>query len=470
MPSTNYGFLAALLLTTACTAPLAEQSSGIDAPSMWSRLTNEEKPSSDMPLAVDEKTQVEHAWWKHFNDPVLDGLIEEALTNNKTLAIAKARVEEARAGRKGARAILLPQIDGVASSTRGNRGLPTANDKPLTIQEAGFEASWEFDLGKNQANAAAASAILQSQEDTQNAVRVALLAEVARTYFDVRNLEKQLALTQENLATQKKTLELTKAQLSGALASDFDVQRASAQVSTTTAQLPALRIARDAARNRLNVLVGATPGSKDAALKNVPEIATLDPRIVVSAPATVLATRPDVQAAERRFAASISASDAATRNLFPTISLLGFFGVQDAPFGASSPWSLGAGLVQPILNFGAITAQIDAADARQQQAFLDYQQTVLEALEDMENALSNYLNENQRNQELHRAVDQNRKAAGLAREQYTNGYTALLDVLVAERNVLDSESTVTASDIKLRQDLIHVYTAAGGGWVTQGEK
>lgn len=225
-------------------------------------------------------------------------------------------------------------------------------------------------------------------------------------------------------------------------------------------------MARDATLNRLNVLIGDAPGSKDAALKTQADIAPLDGKVLVSAAATVLAERPDVRAAERRFAASISASDAATRALFPNISLLGFFGVQDTPFGTSSPWSLGAGLVQPILNFGSITAQIDAADARQQQAYLAYQQTVLEALEDMENALSSYLNETDRNKALHDAMDQNRKAARLAKGQYINGYSALLDVLVAERNVLDAEANVTASDIKLRQDLIHVYTAAGGGWAT----
>jgi multidrug efflux system outer membrane protein len=458
--------LIALLLLTSCISPVGEQASGIDTPNFWQRLVGGD--AENAPLAADEKAPVEQAWWQHFNDPTLDKLIGEALANNKTLGIAKARVAEARAARVGARAILLPQIDGVASSTRGNRGVFTGTDKPITASEAGVEANWELDLfGKNQANAAAASALLQSEEDTQHAVRVSLLAEVARTYFDLRNLEQQLDLTQQNLKSQNKTLELTKAQLSGALASDFDVQRAAAQVSTTAAQIPSLQIARDAAVNRLNVLLGYPPGSKNALLDTKPAIAPLDQKIIVTAPATVLATRPDVSAAERRFAASISASDAATRALFPNISLLGFFGVQDAPLGASSPWSLGAGLVQPILNFGTISSQIDAADARQQQAYLAYQQTVLEALEDMENALSNYLNETNRNKALRDAAIQSRKAAKLAREQFTNGYSPLLDVLVAERTTLEAEAAATASDMKLRQDLIHVYTAAGGGWKTE---
>jgi multidrug efflux system outer membrane protein len=133
------------------------------------------------------------------------------------------------------------------------------------------------------------------------------------------------------------------------------------------------------------------------------------------------------------------------------------------PF-ASTPWGLGVSLVQPILNFGRIEAQIDAADARQRQAFLSYQQTVLEALEDMENALSGYLNETRRNASLTTEVRQNRKAADLAMQQYQNGYTGLLDVLVAVRDLLDSESSLAASDASLRNDLVNIYTAAGGGW------
>jgi multidrug efflux system outer membrane protein len=190
----------------------------------------------------------------------------------------------------------------------------------------------------------------------------------------------------------------------------------------------------------------------------------LDHGILVSAPAKVLATRPDVRVAERQFAASISGRKAAVAELFPNISLTALFGAQDATPFSSTPWGIGAGLVQPLLNFGRIRSQIDAADARQQQAFLAYQQTVLEALEDMENALSGYLNENARNASLAAGVAQNRRAAQLARMQFTQGYVGLLDVLVAERDLLDAESRQSASDADLRRDLVRIFAAAGGGW------
>jgi len=319
-------------------------------------------------------------------------------------------------------------------------------------------------FGKNQARAAQADALLEAEDATQQAVTVSLLAEVARDYFDLRDYERQIDITRQNLESEQKTLELTREQFKGALASDFDVERAGAQVSTTESMLPALQIAYETTLNRLNVLLGHAPGEKDALLQTPETLRPLDQHIVISAPATVLASRPDVKAAERRFAASISARTAATRELFPTISLLALFGAQSTNTMSTNAWNIGSNLTQPILNFGRIRGDIKAADSQKQQAFLSYQETVLEALEDMENALSNYLHETGRNQSLARAVVQNRKAAELARQQYTSGYNGLIDVLVVERNLLDAESSLAASDTKLRKDLVNIYTAAGGGW------
>lgn len=461
MRNKKYVVLLVIMALAACASPVGRQDSGIKTPSLWSRLVS----GPNKPVQLDDKQGIEQEWWKRFNDPALSGLIAEALQHNKTLAIAKARVEEARAIRKGERSGLFPQIDGTADISRGNLGLSTAG-KAATVGNAGIEASWELDLfGKNQARTAAAEAMLQSEEAMQQAVKVALLAEVAHNYFDIRNFERQIEITRQNLDNQKKTLELTEAQLQGAIASDFDVQRAAAQVSTTESQLPSLQTARDAALNRLNVLIGAAPGEKDEMMKSAAADSALDPQILISAPAAVLAARPDIRAAERRFAASISASDAATRELFPTISLLGLFGAQDTNTISTTPtWNAGAGLVLPILNFGRIQANIDAADARQQQAFLSYQQTVLESLEDMENALSGYLHETERNASLANAATQNRKAVELAKQRYTSGYNGLLDVLVVERNALDAESNLVASDAMLRKNLVNIYAAAGGGW------
>ncbi len=450
--------LLALLTTTmlaACVDVPGPQESQIAAPDFW---------NSTKSVQGVQATEIDQSWWAHFDDPVLNGLVSEALENNKNLQIAQQRVAAARADREFARSALFPQLNATADASRGNQGYYSGN-KTVGLADANLSASWELDLfGRNQAATAQAAALIAAAEADRDAVRVGLLAELARNYFDLRHDQRQIALTRQNLATQQDTLRVTRVQLQGAIASEFDVQRAAAQVSTTEALIPSLQSAEDAARNRITSLLGLKPGSKDAVLGQDAVLKPLDQHILIAAPAVVIAARPDVRAAERRFAASISAKDVATRALLPDISLTALFGQQTATPFSSTPFSVGGSLVLPILNFGRLESRIDAADAQQKQAFLTYQQIVLEALENMENVLSAYLHEAQRNAALTSAEAQNRKAVDLARRQYSAGYVSLLDVLVAERSLLDAQSAKTGSDLAMRVDLANVYAAAGGGW------
>lgn len=468
MKRTRIMALSALLPLASCASPADLQISGIETPSVWSRLWDTDKPNADPVLASDESVAVEQRWWQSFGDPTLDRLIDGALADNKTLHIAEARVAEARAGRNLAEAALLPDISATGAVSRGNQGVIT-NNKPIGIREIDLQASWEIDLfGKNQARAAEAAAILQSEDARRQAAMVSLLAEAARNYFDLRNFQAQIAITEKNLVTQQRTLDLIKAQQIGALTSDLDVARAAAQVATTSAQLPALRSSYEVTLDHLNILLGYPPGTEDAWLSPSEPLKPLDATILVAAPAKILANRPDVRAAERNFAASLSASDAASREIYPTISLVGLFGFQDSSLFSATPWAVGANLAQPLLNFGRIQAGIDTADARQKQAFFSYQETVLEALEDMENALSQYLHETRRQRDLSLAAEQDRKAVDLANQQYTSGYSALLDLLVAQRDELAAESNLASSNAQLRKNLVHIYAAAGGGWNPNG--
>lgn len=470
-----------LLVLTACFKPVDFQESGTETPESWH--TFEGLPGNpalwDKPLVVDDSAKVEQSWWYNFDDPTLDAFIARALMNNKTLGIAATRIEEARAARLGAFSILMPQINLNADAQRGNQGFFTL-DKPLAYEDVTIQANWELDLfGKNQARLAATIALVQNEEILRQGVIVSLLADVARSYFDFRNYQQQLAISNENLATQKHTLELTKAQFQEAYASDFDVQRAAAQVASTEARIPTLQISLETTRNHLDVLLGSAPGENDDLFLIQEPLKPLDPQIVIAAPATVLGTRPDVRAAERDFAASISTFDAAKREWFPTISLTSFFGFQALQGIHNSSqttttattlqsltrtWNLVGTLTQPLINFGRIKADIESAGAREKRAYLEYQETVLEALENMEDALTNYLYEILRNVSLTNAANHNHKALELANQQYTNGYTNLLDVLVVQRNALDAESVAAESSYKLRKDLVNIYTAAGGGW------
>ncbi len=482
----NKTFLISLLLLvlTACIKPVSFQESGIETPETWH--TFDGLPGNpgfwNRPLVVDDCAQVEQRWWHNFGDSTLDAFIARALMNNITLGIAGTRIEEARAARLSSFSILMPQISLNADAQRGNQGFYTA-DKPLSYEDVTFQANWELDLfGKNQDRLAATIALVQNEVILRQGVIVSLLAEVARNYFDFRNYQQQIAIAEENLATQKRTLELTIAQFQEAFASDFDIQRAAAQVATTESRIPTLKIALEMAHNRLNVLLGSTPEENDDLFSIQEPLDALDPQIVIAAPATVLGTRPDVRAAERNFAASISTFKAAKKERFPTISLTSFFGfqaLQDFNHSDQQPsilhhlirtWNVVGILTQPLINFGQIESDIEAAGARKKRAYLEYQETVLEALENMENALANYLYETSRNASLTDAASHNRKALELANQQYMNGYTNLLDVLVVQRNALEAESIEAESNYKLRKDLVNIYTAAGGGWACQTSK
>jgi len=467
-----------LLALTSCFRPVGFQKSGIETPETWHTLPGDPE-IWDKPLIVDECAKVEQRWWCNFEDPTLDTFIARALLKNKTLRIAATRIEEARAARLGAFSLLMPEINLHADAQRGNQGFFTL-DKPLAYEDVTLQANWELDLfGKNQARLAATIALVQNEQILRQSVIVSLLAEVARSYFDFRNYQQQLVIANENLATQKRTLELTTAQFQEAYASNFDVQRAAAEVASTESRIPTLQIALETTRNHLDLLLGSIPGENDDLFAIQEPLQPLDPQIVIAAPATVLGTRPDVRAAERNFAASISSFDAAKKEWFPTISLASFFGfqaLQGIPNSDDSTttttvlkpfirtWNVAGTLMQPLINFGRIEADIEAAGARQKRAYLEYQETVLEALENMEDALANYLYEIQRNVSLTQAANSNHKALVLANQQYINGYTNLLDVLVVQRNALDAESVAAESDYKLRKDLVNIYTAAGGGW------
>lgn len=460
-----YYFLLLAVIVSSCNHNTLElQKSGIETPQSWHSLAKNKSPNNPVSLARHKDVEIDQLWWQNFDDPVLNTLIQEALNNNKTLQIAKERITEAQAGRLLAQSSLLPQINGTANSKRQNLGFLT-REKTINFSQADIQASWEVDVfGRNQAKKAHASAILQSTEASQQAVRVGLLAEVARTYFDMHNYQNQIRITEKNLAIQKKTLVLVQSQKQGGLASDFDIERTKAQLSLTEAQIPTLKMAYNATLNRMNVLLGYPPNHNDDFLKKPMTLKPLNQNILIAAPAKTLQTRPDIRVAEREFVASIASTKAAHASVFPNISLTALFGVQETTQFSSTPWNVGAGLVQPILNFGAIQSQIDSANSRQKQAFLNYQQSVLLAIEDMENALSSYLYETKRNTSLTTAMHHTHKEATLAKTYYEAGYTGLLEVLKADKNLLDTELAVTTSEIALRKNLINIYTAAGGGW------
>ena len=410
------------------------------------------------------------AWWLDFRDPALDRLIDMAQARNLDLRLAESRVMEARALRAGARAELFPELTGAAGAERGQRYLTTANAaQTRTSNTFGLSlgATWEADLfGRLRSEARAANADLLATEADRDAVRLTLLAEVARTYMEFRLWQAQVVLAEKNAEAQAGTVRITRARFNQGMGSRLDLERTVAQLAQTRATVPQAREQAESARHRLVLLLATRPEDLAAIVPEQSPMPDADALAVLAAPTQVIALRPDVRAAERRLLAASERVLAAEALRYPQITLSGLLGVQSDRIGelfnpGTRIWSPGASLLQPLFDFGRIRANIDAADARQEQAYLSYELTVRTALQEAQTAIILYTQGVIRQKELSNAVEAARKASDLAHRQYQEGTLGLLEVLDAERTLYDAETDWTQATADVAMRLVGVYQTMG---------
>jgi multidrug efflux system outer membrane protein len=417
-------------------------------------------------------------WWTAFGDPTLDSLVERAMDANLDLQAAAARVREARALAGQTRADLLPQIDSSGSATRNrfseNGVLPVPGDPETDTYTAGFDAAWELDLfGGTRRSLEAAEADIDASLEDQRAVLVSLLGEVARAYVDLRGSQRRSAVVRSNIAAAQSTLDLTNARLRAGLATELDVARAAALLAGAEAPLALSEAAARVEVHRLGVLLGVQPGDLAAELETEAPIPAPPERILVGLPSELLERRPDVRRAERQLAAATARIGAAVADRYPRFSLTGAFGLQSASSAdfadaASRAWSLGPSVRWPVFSGGRITANIEVQDARAEQALVAYRQSFLTALEDVENALVNYLREWDHRRSLEAAAAAGRKSVALADDLYRKGLTDFLDVLDAERALYDAELDLAESEAASSLNMVALYKALDGGWESEG--
>ncbi|HEV8607835.1 MAG TPA: efflux transporter outer membrane subunit [Tepidisphaeraceae bacterium] len=433
-------------------------------------------------------------WWGAFEDPTLNALIEQAIKSNQDLKIAEARVREARALRTVAGAARWPNLDASGSYNRtrrsenisgfaggfGGTGGETGGsggtggfgfgDRDEDFYQAGFDASWELDVfGGVRRSIEAANADLAAVEENHRDVLVSLLAEVARNYIELRGLQRQRVVALANVESQRQSLELSSSRFKAGVANELDVKRAEALVAGSESAIPPIEAAIQRAIHRLNVLEGRQPEAKLEELSQERPVPTAVGQVPVGLPSDLLRRRPDIRRAERELAGATARIGVATADLFPKFSLTGSSGLQssdlsDLPKASSEFWSLGPGFRWPIFSAGRIRGNIRAQNARQEQALARYEQTVLLALEDVENALVNYGKEQERFRSLDTAVKANRRSVEMASELYTRGVIDFLNVLEAQRSLFASEDQLISSEKALSADLVALYKALGGGW------
>jgi NodT family efflux transporter outer membrane factor (OMF) lipoprotein len=409
-------------------------------------------------------------WWKTFNDPVLNRLMEGAQTGNLDLKMAFARIEQARAERLANRAALFPKVGGNAAAAYLDNVIPgpTQGNNALSFFLTGFDALWEIDVfGRLRRKLEAAGAVTDSATETYRQAWVILTAELARTYTDYRNLQNQLGITRANRDSQKRTLELTEQLFEEGVGTRYDVARARAQTEATEARLPLLEGQLTATQHQLETLIGAKPGALQMQLAEPGTLPETPARELLTAPADTLRYRPDVRAAERTLAAATATQGAAFAELFPKISIAAFAGFQNSDLenlfrSTAFSWASGSAIMQPIFNFGRIRAGIDLADARQKEAYLNYEKTVLEALRETETAMSQFLKEEQRRQKLASSITDLRESLRLADLRYREGISTFLDVLDAQRVIYLEELNLAQSQAQTTLYLIALYKALGG--------
>jgi multidrug efflux system outer membrane protein len=436
----------------------------------------------DFPSARTAPTAAEvppDAWWRELEDPRLDSLIEAALAANYDLRVAVANVDAARA----------------ALAIQGTRRLPTL-DAGATVEEArnasaliqqlspdtelpsaprgsfSLDLSWEVDLfGRVRRSIEAASADLGSLEAVRNGVVTSVLGRVARAYVDLRGAQTRLDVARGNVKVRKETLELVVLLSAEGAATELDVARAREQLLTSQALLPSLEAETITALNRLAALTARPPGAwadelaPHAPLPKVPEF------VALGAPADLLRRRPDIQAAERALAAATARVGVATADLFPSVSFGARVGVAAQPLSsldaAGAPFfALGPTVRWNLFDREALYANIRQQDAAAAAGMARYEAAVTNALEEVDSAVSRWVNERDRRVQLQAARDASHRAWDLARLRYKEGVEDFLAVLEAQRNLLLVEDQLAQSQIELARRVIDIYLALGGGWET----
>lgn len=412
-------------------------------------------------------------WWRLYRDPALDGLIAEALANNRDVAVAAANLAQVRASLSEARAGRLPgtRVNGAAARSR-QPDVATGRMVEADTVSAGLDVSYEVDFfGRVGRSIEAARADRDAAQAALDVVRVSVAAETARAYADACAAGAQVAVAQRTLALSEETAGLTRRELQAGRGTGLDLSRAQAQVDTARAAVPPLQAERDAALFRLSVLVGRRPAQASpaaAACQAMPQITAALP---VGDGAALLARRPDVRQAERRLAAATARIGVATAALYPQVTLggsIGSVGGGGRDFGEQMSFSAGPLISWSFPNIAVARARIAQADAATQAALATFEQTALAALQEAETALSAYGREIDRRTALRRARDQSAEAVRLARLRHKAGLDSFLTVLDAERTLAGLEAQLALSEATVTSNQITLFKALGGGWERSG--
>ncbi|HTV79039.1 MAG TPA: efflux transporter outer membrane subunit [Steroidobacteraceae bacterium] len=423
------------------------------------------------------------AWWHSLADPELDSLIDRAIGSNPDIEIALDRLQEARTFEAGMLGLVLPDLDGSAAAARGTgsdltRGRATqalvSSDNASGLKHineiGGFDSLWELDLfGKYRRELQAARADTQALAAARDGVLVAVVADVARAYIELRGAQMRLATLQATIQALGESQRIVHIRFQRGITNELDVTLADRELADERAQLAPVEAQVTAGEDTLATLLGTFPENLASELASpgmVPAVPALSP---AGLPLQLLKQRPDIQQAERELAASSARIGVATADLFPDVAVTAAIGFQRQGLGTDPAigqhiWSAGPSVLWPLLDFGTLDAQVDIADLRTRALLVSYRKTIQAAVSEVDTALSRYAAQQSRLQQLELAVTASQRAVTLSQQRYDRGLTDYLNVVDAQRAAYDIQIQYVDAQTTADDQFVAVYRSLGGGW------
>ncbi len=421
-----------------------------------------------------DRARFEGIWWQQFEDPILNELVNTSLQGNRELRVAFDRLRAARAFRDDVSNDAMPVVTSRVSSDLAKGQIPGQTTDRVSSEryDLGLDMAWELDLfGRIQRNLEAADADTQVAAADLYQLQVTLIAELVDAYGQLRGAQLREKIALANLANQQESSKITVTLRDAGVGDQLDVVRADARLASVEASVPQLQEVQIRQRNRIATLLGQRPDklSVDLSPASLPAIAKALP---IGDPGELLQRRPDIQSAERKLAAATARIGVAKADLFPRVSLSGFLGFtagRGSQIGSSAAnaWALGPSITWAAFDLGSVRARLRAADANADGALASYEQQVLLALEESENAFSDYGKRQQRLISLIRQSESSRAAADLAEIRYREGTVDFLVLLDAQRERLAAEDAQAQAEVDLYSGIVAIYKALGGGWQPQ---
>jgi NodT family efflux transporter outer membrane factor (OMF) lipoprotein len=422
-------------------------------------------------------------WWKSLNDPELNSLVERAIRSNLDLEIALTRLQQARTYESVVVGAAWPEVDASAAAGRGTGSdLTRARAaQPLVSADnsgglqhintlAGFDAVWELDIfGKYRRAFEAARADTQAELAARNAVLTSVVANVVRAYVDLRGFQIQVGILRQASDVLRESLRIVNIRYERGITNELDVAIATRELDTFQAQIAPLEAEACAAQYALAVLLGEYPQSILKELAKPTLIPSMPGAAAPGVPLDLLKRRPDIQQAERELAAATARIGVATANLFPQVGLVGSIGSQAQGWGASPGigkhiWSFGPGAIWPLLDFGALDAEVDIAGLQAHLQLVNYRRTIVSAVQEVDAALDAYAAQQERLKNLGDAMIAGQRAVDLATERYNRGLTDFLNVVDAERQFYDLQQQYAVAQVAQGEQFVLLYKSLGGGW------